>query len=90
MDSNSYIINSIITNQTILTSILNANNVDGWYIVNFANPTGISNLWQGDIIFKWWVYNIILNKILDSPASISVYNNGVYDTYIKDDMLIQI
>lgn len=78
-DSNSYYINSVLTTQAQLDAIV----TDGSYIVNFANPTGITGLSQGDIIYKVGLIKVIINKFNDAPPSVSVFSAGGAQTWIK-------
>ena len=52
-----------------------------------ASPTGIPNLKKGDIFYKSSWFFLILNNFIDAPPSVSVYNSGNYDTYIKNNGL---
>jgi len=86
LDTNNYIINSVITTQAILNIILSSG-IDGSYIVNFTNPTGITNIKKGDIFYKSGWYFLILNNFIDAPPSVSVFNSTTltYDTYYKSN-----
>ena len=86
LDTNNYVINAVIQNQTTLNIIL-WSGLDGSYIVNFTNPTGITNIKKGDIFFKWGWNFLIINNYIDSPPTVWVYNSTTltYDTYYKSN-----
>lgn len=67
----SAVVSQIISDQTALTTILNAssNEYDGIHIVNFAGPTGISGLARGDLIYKKATVNLIYATFAEAAGA---------------------
>ncbi len=70
-DTQNLFINAIITSQTALNAILSTG-TDGLYIANFASPTGITGILQGDIFVKSGAIVGIINRFNDAPSAVSV------------------
>lgn len=67
-------INSQITSQVALTALIAlSSGADGAYVVNFASPTGITGIEQGDIIWKSGAVQGILCKYVDAPACVVLW-----------------